>query len=324
MTQAQDFALFVRRKYIALGAYALDGSFPREPIALANHGHLFVGKAHHRKVEHRIDRQQIFTRQVLATHRLIERHVADAVSAYLRYAGVGPECATNVAPKRPYIRSLGAFANQVERGEFLAGASFSLFAFANYLKFADANLAGFQLDLAAAFHQVACADAVDFHGAVLRRNLLDITRELRQYTFNIFAGNRLRFTLLDDFTVPFEGIGFVAQVQPKAVALVLGFYKGQQARATPGSGNNQARGTQVERARMAYALRRKDPFQWEKGLKRSFASDLVQKNEAGIAQLQVPFLLQFGQNAFDMHGVFQVFIQNKIQFRNLTDLKRLA
>lgn len=123
-----------------------------------------------------------------------------------------------------------------------------------------------------------------------------------------------------DLTVPFEGIGFVAQMQPKAVALVLGFDKGQQSRAAAGGCNNQARGTQIQRTRVAYSLCRKDPFQWEKGLKRSFASSLVQKNEAGIAQLQVPFLLQFGQNAFDMHGVFQVFIQNKIQFRNLTDL----
>ena len=75
---------------------------------------------------------------------------------------------------------------------------------------------------------------------------------------------------------------------------------------------------------MTYALRRKDPFQREKGLKRSFASDFVQKNEAGIAQLEIPFLLQFGQDAFDMHGVFQVFIQNKIQLGNLPNLERLA
>ena len=130
--------------------------------------------------------------------------------------------------------------------------------------------------------------------------------------------------LLHHFTVPFEGIGFVTQMQSKAVALVLGFNKREQSRAAASRRNNQARGTQIQRTRVAHALRRKDPFQWEKGLKRSFASNLVQKNEAGIAQLQVPFLLQFGQNAFDMHGVFQVFIQNKIQFRNLTDLKRLA
>ena len=113
-------------------------------------------------------------------------------------------------------------------------------------------------------------------------------------------------------------------MQSKAIALVLGFDKGQQSRAAACSRNNQARSTQIQRACMAHALRRKDPFQWEKGLKRSFASNLVQKNEAGIAQLQVPFLLQFGQNAFDMHGVFQVFIQNKIQFRNLANLERLA
>ena len=114
----------------------------------------------------------------------------------------------------------------------------------------------------------------------------------------------------DDFPIPLEGVGLVAQMQPKAVALVLCLYKRQKTRAAARGRNNQARRAQVKRTRMTYALRRKDPFQREKGLKRSFASNFVQKNEAGIAQLEIPFLLQFGQDAFDMHGVFQVFIQN--------------
>ena len=101
-------------------------------------------------------------------------------------------------------------------------------------------------------------------------------------------------------------------MQPKTVALVLGFNKREQSRAAASGGNNQTRGTQIQRTRMAHTLRRKDPFQREKGLKRSFTSNLVQQNEAGIAQLEIPFLLQFGQDAFDMHGVFQIFIQNKV------------
>ena len=105
------------------------------------------------------------------------------MSAYLRYACVGSKRTPDIATERTNVGSLGAFANQVECRKFLAGAAFSHFALANHLEFANVNLAGFQFNVAATFHQVAGTNAIDFHGAVLGRNLFDIPRKLRENRF---------------------------------------------------------------------------------------------------------------------------------------------
>ena len=129
---------------------------------------------------------------------------------------------------------------------------------------------------------------------------------------------------LNHFPVPFQGVGFIAKVEPERIALVLRLDVGQKARCTARSGNNEPACTQIERTCMAHAFSTKDPFQREKGLKRCFTCNFVQEDEAGRGQLKFPFLLQFCKDFFNVHGMFEIFVKNELELRNLENLQSLA
>ena len=141
----------------------------------------------------------MFRRESVPANSAIHSHITNAMATDHRDAAARSKRTSQISTERTDVRSLATVAFQIKRGKALARAAFRHKPLAHNFERFDMNATRLEFNFTATICQVASAMTVNFHGTIIGRNLVDIANELRQNTFQVFAGHRRR-TALDPST----------------------------------------------------------------------------------------------------------------------------